>query len=304
MLILLWACSSPENEKNVEERLFSNCPIETAEEQLIDVGEVSLNVSCRGQGDTVVFLHGFPEFSYGWDKVMDELASEYRLIAPDQRGYNLSDKPSDISAYEIEYLVADAAALIQEISTEPVVLVAHDWGGPVGWLVAHQYPELLKGFLGANAPHPTIFAQLLESDTEQQEASEYMDWFRQDGVEDILAGNDYAGMISMFEGALSEEDIPRYKEAWAQEDAITGGLNWYRANIIDEQWVEPVTVEVPTIVMWGLSDTALLPQNIDGLEEYVPQLNIQTYPDVDHWINHRIPEEIASSVRTLLEENE
>ena len=265
---------------------------------MVEVNGLSLNVTCRGSGPTVLFLHGFPEFSYGWDKVMDELAGEYRLIAPDQRGYNLSDKPSAVSDYEIGYLVEDIALLIPLLDSDPVILVAHDWGGPVGWLVASGHPDLVRGFVGANAPHPTVFAQLLASDPAQQEASSYMDFFRTEGVEEILAGNEYGGMVSMFDGAIPAADIPIYIEAWSQPGALTGGLNWYRANDISE-WLEPVTVEVPTRVLWGLDDSALLPQNLEGLADYVSDLEVSTFEGVDHWINHRIPSEIADQIRIL-----
>jgi len=298
MIFWFWACSSVMEEK--DNAIFSDCPTDVAEQQMIDVGAVTLNVSRRGTGATVLFLHGFPEFSYSWDKVMDELSGEFRLIAPDQRGYNLSDKPEDLADYEVTHLVDDIANLIPLIADEKIILVAHDWGGPVGWWVAHHHPDLLKGFVGTNAPHPTIFAQLLTSDPEQQEASEYMDFFRQEGAEELLSANDYAGLVAAFDEALSEEDIPRYKEAWSQPGALSGGLNWYRANVIDESWlIDPVTVTVPTVVMWGEEDAALLPQNIDGLEHYVSDLRLATFPEVDHWINHRIPSEIAQVVRDL-----
>ena len=302
MLWFLWACSSVVEEEKLseEEAIFADCPTAVAEQKLIDVGEVTLNVSCRGSGDTVLFLHGFPEFSYSWDKVMDELAGEYRLIAPDQRGYNLSDKPEELSAYEVNHLVNDIANLIPLIADEKIILVAHDWGGPVGWWVAHHHPDLLRGFVGTNAPHPTIFADLLTSDPEQQAASEYMNFFRQEGAEEFLSANDHAGLIASFNGALSGEDIPIYQEAWSQPGALTGGLNWYRANEIDETWlIDPVTVTVPTVVMWGMEDSALLPQNIEGLENYVSDLRLETFPSVDHWINHRIPADIAEVIREL-----
>ena len=107
------------------------CPADTVEFRTIDVGEVSLNVACRGSGPTLVLLHGFPEFWYGWNGVMDQLASKYRLIVPDQRGYNLSDKPENLEGYEISHLVTDIVGLIDAVSAEPVIVVAHDWGGAV-----------------------------------------------------------------------------------------------------------------------------------------------------------------------------
>ena len=234
---------------------------------------------------------------------MDELVDSYRLVAPDQRGYNTSDKPEDLSAYAIARLVDDIVALVPEISDGPVLLVAHDWGGPVAWGAAHTAPELFRGFVGANAPHPNIWVDLVLTDPDQAQASSYMSFFRSEQVEGILSANDFAFMVDIFEGALSEEDIPLYKEAWGQEGALTGGLNWYRANNIEDpdslaRFQELVaTVEIPTRVLWGLDDSALLPANLEGLDAYVSDLEIVEYEGVDHWIEHRIPAEVASQIR-------
>jgi len=270
---------------------------------MIDVGAVSLNVTCRGSGPTIVFLHGFPEFSYSWDKVMDLLDTEYRLVAPDQRGYNLSDKPEAVEDYELPLLVDDIRALLPLVSPDPVLLVAHDWGGPVGWLVAH-HGEHVRGFMSTNGPHPQRFADLIATDPEQQAASAYMDFFRTPGFEDYLAADDYAELASWFDGLLSEEDLAIYKAAWAQEGALTGGLNWYRANDLQPDTSKDLLsglgpVTAPVSVLWGLDDTAVLPSNAEGLDDYALDLEVSTHPGVDHWIEHRIPEEIAAALRTL-----
>jgi epoxide hydrolase 4 len=280
-----------------------DCPTETAELRSVQLTDLALNVACRGAGPTILFLHGFPEWWYSWNAVMDQLVESYRLVAPDQRGYNTSDKPEDLSAYELAELIEDIGELVPEIADGPVVLVGHDWGGPVAWGAAHTYPELFRGFVGANAPHPNIWVDLALNDPDQAAASAYMALFRSEQAESILSANDFGTLVGIFEDALSEEDIPLYKEAWGQEGALTGGLNWYRANNIDDpdslarfQALE-ATVEIPTRVLWGLDDSALLPQNLDGLDQYVSDLEIVEYEGVDHWIEHRIPEEVAAQIR-------
>jgi len=284
-----------------------DCPTDTAEQRTVQLTDVALNVACRGSGPTILFLHGFPEWWYSWSSVMDELVDSYRLVAPDQRGYNLSDKPADLSAYEIAHLVADIGELVPEISDGPVVLIAHDWGGPVAWGAAHTYPELFRGFLGANAPHPNVWVDLVLNDPDQAAASAYMALFRSEQAEAILSANDYSALVAAFSDALSDDDVPLYKEAWAQEGALTGGLNWYRANNVDDpdslaRFQELVaTVDIPTRVLWGLDDTALLPQNLEGLDAYVSDLEIVEYEGVDHWIEHRIPEEVAAQIRDFEE---
>ena len=277
------------------------CPTDEREQRFIDVGAVTLNVACRGSGPTVVFLHGFPEFHYSWHKVMDELAGEYRLVAPDQRGYNTSDKPEAVEAYELPLLMEDILTLLPLVSPEPVLLVAHDWGGPVGWSVAHHPDAHLRGFISTNGPHPARFTWLLENDPAQQEASSYMDFFRLEGSEAYFTEATLAEQFSF----LSEEDLAISMEAWTQPDAIKSGLNWYRANELTDEVVSAhmaelnPTVTVPTTVMWGLDDDAVLPQNAEGLEVWVEDLTVETFPNVDHWIEHRIPEEIARAIREL-----
>ena len=281
---------------------YEDCPVDEREQRMVDVGEVTLNVACRGSGPTVVFLHGFPEFHYSWNGVMDELVGDYRLIAPDQRGYNLSDKPEEVDAYAIPKLTQDILNLLPLVSRDPVILVAHDWGGPIGWMVAHTEGAHIRAFLAANGPHPLRFSFLIQTDDEQREASSYMNFFRSPGAEDILTADYWASSFSEF---LSEEDLVIYREAWSQPGAMAGGLNWYRANGLDYNETQAAMadmlpkVKVPTSVMWGLDDSAVLPSNAEGLDIYVEDLEVETFEGVDHWIEHRIPEEVARVIRAL-----
>ena len=227
-------------------------------------------------------------------------AGEFRLIAPDQRGYNTSDKPEDVAAYALPALVEDIMRLLPMVSAEPVILVAHDWGGPVGWLVAHDPAAHVRGFLSTNGPHPLRIAALLESDPAQQEASSYMAFFRTPLATDYLT---VEVLREMFAGVLSAEELTVYEAAWSQPGAIDAGLNWYRANELSvgatDGLLAAPTVTVPTTVLWGLEDEALLPQNAEGLEAYVDDLQVQTFEGVDHWIAHRVPEAIAQAIRDL-----
>ena len=283
------------------------CPVDAYESRTMAVNGVNLNVACRGAGETtVVFLHGFPEWHYSWDAVIDELVGEYRLIAPDQRGYNTSDKPDELSDYALPVLAEDITQLLPLVSAEPVILVAHDWGGPVGWMVAHglrdaETPPHVGGFVAANGPHPVRFAELIATDPEQQAASSYMDFFRSEAADTALTPEVLAGWFDF----LSEADLALYVEAWSQPGAIPGGLNWYRANTLDEesaaQWLALMnpTIEVPVTVLWGLDDDAVLPQNAEGLEPYASDLVVETFEGVDHWIEHRIPQEVARAIREV-----
>ena len=233
---------------------------------------------------------------------MAELASEYRLIAPDQRGYNLSDKPEAVDDYALPLLTADIIALLPLISPEPVLLVVHDWGGVVGWTVAHHPDAWIRGLLAANGPHPQRFSWLISTDPAQQQASAYMDIFRSDQAEKYLSAE---ALISDITPYLSEADQALYLEALSQPGAITGGLNWYRANPLTIESTDNVmatlnaTISVPVSVMWGLEDEYVLAANAEGLEEYAPDLEVETIEGVGHWIEHQIPAELARGVRQL-----
>lgn len=283
-------------------RWLEDCPADTFETRRVELEGVSLSVVCRGSGPTVLLLHGFPEFSLSWSEVMDALAGEFRLIAPDQRGYNTSDKPEAVEDYVLGLLVEDMVQLIDHVSDDPVLVVGHDWGGPVAWGLAHHQTANVRGMLSTNGPHPVRIAHLLATDEAQQEASSYFETFRSDNAERFITPRT---IEAFFDGAISEDLLPAYREAWAQPGAITGGLNWYRANAFDVMSMTEVspalseTIAVPVAVLWGLADTALLPQNAEGLDVFAGDITVRTLEGVDHWIEHRAPEEVAAEVRAL-----
>ena len=292
------ACGSSDSTTVSTATWSEPCPSDAPEFRRVDVGEVELNVACQGDGPTIVLLHGFPEYWRGWAEVMDRLAGSYRLIAPDQRGYNVSDKPEGIEAYETERLIADVAGLIDQVSSEPVVLVGHDWGGAVAWPTASRHSERIRGLVIANAPHPDVFARLLASSAEQQRASGYIGLFVSPEAESVLSGNDYGVLRGIFTGILDDAELALYREAWAQPGALTAMLNWYRATFANPSptALENVRIDVPTLVLWGMRDTALLPVNLDGLEDYVPDLRIERFETATHWIAHEEPDGVARAI--------
>lgn len=277
------------------------CNSGTVEFRKVDLGGVSLNVACKGEGPVIVMLHGFPEFWFGWNSIMDSLSKDYRLIIPDQRGYNLSDKPGDVASYEAEILTNDIAELIDKVSVEPILLVGHDWGGVIAWLVAHHYPELIKGLVIINAPHPDIFKRELANNPDQQAASSYITLFQSPLAESLLSANDYDLLFNTtkLSEILSSAEISVYKEAWSQPGALTSMLNWYRASYDNGNMSvgETVTISVPTLVLWGMEDFALLPGNLIGLDQYVADIEVNTFPNAGHFIVHELPSEVAFSVK-------
>jgi pimeloyl-ACP methyl ester carboxylesterase len=290
-----------------------------------DVNGVRLHYARAGTGPLIVFVHGFPEFWYEWKNQLVEFSRDHTAVAPDMRGYNLSSKPAELSAYQIPNLVEDLRALTSELMKSAgatrFTLVAHDWGGVVAWVFAALHPEMLDKLVIVNAPHPTVFARLLRENAGQQQASQYMLMFRGPQAEAVLSANSYALLTSMVlgaglkDGTVSEADKAMYVEAWSQPGALTGGLNYYRASGIgpaspgasgatppaaEAAPLPSLVVRVPTLVIWGEKDTALLTGNLDGLDQVVPKLTIRRIPEGTHWVVREKPAEVNRLIREFL----
>jgi len=292
----------------------------------VSVNGIRLHCVTAGKGTLILFLHGFPEFWYEWKNQLTEFGKDHLVVAPDLRGYNLSDKPDDVENYRVDVLVEDVRQLADHYRNgKKFILVAHDWGGAVAWAFAIAHPEYLRKLVMINAPHPAIFAKLLTSDPAQQKASQYMLLFRSSQAESVLSANEYAILTEVVlgeglkTGAFTAEDKAEYLKAWSQPGALTGGLNYYRASRIGPPASPQIaaeigpstanfgsdpgqmTVRVPTLVIWGEKDTALTIRNLDGLGEYVPQLTIKRVPDASHWVVHEKPAEVNGYIREFIQ---
>jgi pimeloyl-ACP methyl ester carboxylesterase len=283
-----------------------------------DVNGVRLHYAHAGEGRLILFLHGFPEFWYAWRNQLAEFGRDSFAVAPDMRGYNLSSKPDNVEAYDMTHLVGDIVALIGKLGAKSCCLVGHDWGGVVAWVVAVARPEIIEKLVIINAPHPAIFQRELHENPAQQQASQYMLMFRSPEAEEVLSADNCAVLQQIVldegirQGHLNEADRLAYLEAWTQPGALTGGLNYYRASKIGPVPAgrkEPIhglegqaslQVNVPTMVIWGESDTALLTGNLNGLEHYVPNLFVKRVPDATHWIVHEKSELVNSLIRDFI----
>jgi pimeloyl-ACP methyl ester carboxylesterase len=287
------------------------------EHKYADVNNVRLHYVTTGQGKLIMFLHGFPEFWYAWEKQLVEFGQDYEAVAPDMRGYNLSSKPADIEQYRIKYLVEDIRSLAEYLGHKRFILVAHDWGAGVAWPFAVRHTDYLEKLIIVNGPHPLIFVRELRDNPEQRKASQYILIHRKPEAEEILSRNNYgelAGSLlrdGLEQGYFTEEDKKAYIEAWSQPGALTGGLNYYRAAHLgpftgegdDILSTDPslFTVKTPTLVIWGEKDKWLLPGNLDGLGKYVSDLTIKRVPDGSHWVIHEEPALINSYIHDFIE---
>ncbi|HTQ77432.1 MAG TPA: alpha/beta hydrolase [Burkholderiales bacterium] len=280
----------------------------------VDRGGVRLHCAVAGAAGRplLLFLHGFPEFWAAWREPMAYFAARgWLAVAPDLRGYNLSDKPAEVEAYKAKHLVADVLAVAAHYARGKFALVGHDWGGAVAWSVAIAHPGRLARLVMINSPHPYVFWRELRGNPAQRKASEYMVLFRSPKTERVLSENGFARLLSAF-GHLPESWHRDLVEAWSRPGALTGGLNYYRASPLYpaspgdpgaarlELEAKDFMVRVPTLVVWGERDTALLTGCLEGLEACVPDLKVVRVPDASHWIVHEKPARVCSEMEQFL----
>lgn len=272
------------------------------EETYITTNGIRLHTILAGpqSGSPVILLHGFPETWRCWIRQLPILVDAgCRVIIPDQRGYNLSDKPKGIKNYRISLLVDDIVGLIDALGYEKVNLVGHDWGANIAWMLANKYPERLHRLSILNAPHPTVTRRFLLRDLEQIRRSWYISFFqlpwlpeagmRRDnwrGAELALRGS---GKIHTF----TNEDIEKYKEAWSQPGAMTAMINWYRAAVLYQPPIlKDPCIKVPTLMMWGMKDFALTHRMARPSMDYVDEGNLILFPEATHWVQRDAAEEV------------
>jgi pimeloyl-ACP methyl ester carboxylesterase len=253
-----------------------------------------------GRRPLVVLLHGFPEFWYSWRQQIAALAAAgYRVIAPDLRGYNQSDKPRGVASYRLKLLIEDVVGLIRQAGQTRARIVGHDWGGGIAWWLAIQRPDVVEQLAILNAPHPAAFFRELRRPG-QLLRSWYMFFFQLPWLpEMMLRAGDFAGLARTLRkepvrpGTFSAEDIRLYKEALRQPGALTAGINYYRAALRDfgEISEQLGVVSAPTLLIWGLRDRYLGPRLLEGLEPWVPGLRIERL-DASHWVQNDAPEEV------------
>ena len=283
---------------------------------------VTLKVAFGGpeEAEPIVFLHGFPESHRTWRHQLHNLARDFRVLAPDQRGFAGSDKPEGVEEYETGKAVEDLFALADAFGIGRFTLVGHDWGGAAAWAAALKHGKRIKRLVIVNAPHPLIFQRSVIEDEAQRAASQYIRAFRTPGVE---AGIKAMGLRNFLEKSfsphvdlrlISEAERDAYIEDWSRPGALTAMLNWYRAARIevpemDEKARLPLwahvpfpKVKMPVLVVWGLKDKALLPLQLEGLNDHVEDLRIVIEKDAGHFIPWEKPEVVTSAIRDFVAE--
>lgn len=256
-------------------------------------------------GPVVVLLHGFPEFWYGWQKQIEPLAAAgFRVIVPDQRGYNLSSKPGGIASYALPELVSDVIAIADQLSQKKIFLAGHDWGAAVAWSAALWHPQRIAKLAVLNCPHPSVMRKFLSTRIRQFLRSWYMLFFQLPWLpEAFLSSFNYqfavrALLRSSRAGTFSSEDLAQYRAAWSQPGALNGMINWYRALFRQRTKFADRTVRVPTRILWGERDRFLLFEMAQESLRYCADSELYTFANASHWLQH---EEAASVSRNLID---
>jgi pimeloyl-ACP methyl ester carboxylesterase len=274
------------------------------QEEYIEVNGIKLHTMIVGSGEPIIMLHGFPDFWYAWKYVILGLKDDFKLIVPDTRGINLSDKPENEEDYKISLLASDIVELGKKLSLGKFTLVGHDWGGVIAYYFAFKYPELLNNLIICNSSHPAIHRKKMKTDDKQRRSGGYLAQLMKPGAEESFFRNDMLALkATVFgtarrKGAHSEEDKQKYIEAWSQPNAILNGINYYRANKYVSK--EIGNIEVPTLVIHGMKDNFIRPSTLEGLSDYIKDLKIVKAENASHWVMHDAPELVSSSIREFV----
>ncbi len=281
----------------------------------VEVNGVELHYASAGEGPLIVFLHGFPQCWYQFRHQLAEFSRDHLAVAPDLRGHNLSSKPADVHAYLTCSLVEDVRQLVEHLGHDRFVLVGHDVGGAVAWSFALHHPEMLSALVVLDTPHPVLFDRALHEDPEQQQASAYMLTARRPDAAEIFSAEDFRVLRdSLAEPFIAQEDLDYYLNSWRQPGAMAAALRWFHAegqgppspdgtpasaNIV--RHISPLTVTVPTLVMYPTADRWIRPASHAGLDRYVTDLTFVEVEGATHWLAEERPALVSRSIREHIE---
>ncbi len=277
------------------------------EHLFVDTNNIRLHCVTQGQGDLVLLLHGFPEFWYSWRYQIPALARHFKVVVPDLRGYNDSDKPE--SGYDLDTLSADIRGLIERLGYSGAHVVGHDWGGAIAWHFAQKFPQSLNRLAVLNAPHPQRFVHELASNLDQLRRSWYVLAFQVPGIPEWLIQQNLTNFVkgvfqgqAVRKGAFSAEETKIYQAALEKPGVLGAAINYYRQIFHHWAWnwgqkLEPITA--PTLVLWGEDDAFLSQKLIEGLDRLIAApFKLKLIPHCGHWIQQEAPQTVN---RELLE---
>jgi len=277
--------------------------------RVLHINGIALHVVLAGSpsGKPLIFLHGFPEFWFAWRRQIDHFVSSgYRVIIPDQRGYNLSDKPAGIANYSIDLLARDVVRVLDNVAGSKAFVVGHDWGAAVSWYLAARYSDRIHRTAMLSVPHPRVFIKNLIMNPTQLRKSWYMFLFQLPWLpEFIVRRRDWALLVRALRdtsapGLFSDSDLEQYKESWAKKGALTAMVNSYRAALLRPSKLaldrESSRVKLPVLLIWGKNDQFAVEAMARESLQYCDNGHLEFFESATHWVQH----EEAANVNNLL----
>ncbi len=269
--------------------------------QFIETNNIRLHCVAQGQGELVILLHGFPEFWYSWRHQIPALARHFKVVVPDLRGYNYSDKPK--SGYDLDTLSADIRGLIEKLGYVRAHIAGHDWGGVIAWHLAQKFPQMIDRLAILNAPHPQKFIQEIAGNMDQLRRSWYVLAFQIPGLPEWLIQQNLKNFVNevfrgqaVRKGAFTPEDNQIYQEALERPGVLAAAINYYRQLLAPQNWLynwgqQPSPITVPTLILWGEEDNFLSQKLVEGVEKLISApFKLKMVPQCGHWIQQEVPQ--------------
>lgn len=272
------------------------------------VNGIRMHYVTQGTGELVLLLHGFPEFWYSWRHQIPALATRFRVVAPDLRGYNLTEKPPGVGSYRLDKIVEDIVTLIQALGQERAIIVGHDWGGAAAWMLAMTHPACVRQLIVLNIPHPEAMRRGLRT-LRQIRKSWYIFFFQIPWLPEFLfRRNDYRSLeqtlrrMTVRPGTFTDADIEALKEANARPGGLTAEINWYRSLFRSPFLLGQRLrrVEAPTLMIWGENDLAIGNEFSYATEQWVRDFRVHHVPNCGHFVHEEQPEQVNRLILDFL----
>jgi pimeloyl-ACP methyl ester carboxylesterase len=285
--------------------------------EFANINGIKMHYVTIGEGPLIVFLHGFPEFWRSWKHQISFFSKKFKVVALDMRGYGETERPVEVGEYRIEKLVRDVTELINSLGQKKATVVGHDWGGAVAWITAMMNPSVVEKLIVMDAPHPAIVQRNAFRNYAQMQKSWYMFFFLlEKAPEKVLSRNNFEILKHIFEISIkrkdrfSSSDIDEYVSSWGKEGGITGGLNYYRANLNEEFWgnlgesIPFLKIKIPMLQIWGEDDIFLGKELAEGTKEFVDApFSLKVISNCGHWVQQEAPEEVNQIMEEFLNDH-
>jgi pimeloyl-ACP methyl ester carboxylesterase len=289
----------------------------TASQHMVQANGLRFRAMVDGppDGEMFILLHGFPEGAESWSKQLDALAKAgFLAVAPDLRGYGLSDAPEGVESYTIDHLAEDVRSIIMAFGRQAAHVAGHDWGAMVAWFFAGRHPEMTKTLTALSVPHPAALAAASREDDDQKARSRYVGLFVLPGkAESVLADDDYRRLKQMFAigpspGAVPRSVVDHFTRSLSRPGRLTAALNYYRANLAGgggawESITEIGPITMPTVLLWGDQDPALGRRAVEETGQHVQgEYRLEVLEGAGHWLQFERPEAVSLAMTSAASE--